>query len=114
MTSLGFLNNLKISYLWNLLMCYLYLQKLSNENNTKFSYDQLLIESENVEQTKTQVNSNLLFRLRFSRMTASNIRNVCKINSHRPSVSILKQTYCWTKFRSDATDCVCEHEHMTK
>lgn len=75
-------------------MCYLYLQKLSNENNTKFSYDQLLIESENVEQTKTQVNSNLLFRLRFSRMTASNIRNVCKINSNRPSVSILKQTYC--------------------
>ena len=47
-------------------------------------------------------------------MTASNIGNTCKTNRDMSLVSLLKQIWYRTKFRSVATDWGCEHEYVAK
>ena len=47
-------------------------------------------------------------------MTAPDIRNICKTNSDTQFVSLLKQIFNRTKFRSVATDWCFEHGQVAK
>ena len=63
------------------------------------------------EFTWSQRKSNLLFRLRSGRITASKFYDACKTKPTSPSISLVKEIcYGTKKFHSEATDWGCKHE----
>ena len=63
------------------------------------------------EFTWSQSKSNLLFRLRSGRITASKFYDACKTKPTSPSISLVKEIcYGTKKFHSKATDWGCKHE----
>ena len=63
------------------------------------------------EFTRSQSKSNLLFRLRSGRITASKFYDACRTKPASPSISLVKEIcYGTKKLHSKATDWSCKHE----
>ena len=63
------------------------------------------------EFTWSQSKSNVWFRLRSGRITASKFYDACKTKPTSPSISLVKEIcYGTKKFHSKATDWGCKHE----
>ena len=68
------------------------------------------------EETRTQANSRLWFRMRAGRITASKLKAVCSTDPAMPSVSLIL-SIChpeMSKFCTAATKWGCEHEQIAR
>lgn len=103
-----------------------HLPDLYDKNLLEHSYDNLVTKSRDIfssmsctekqantaeELTRSQSGSDLWFRLRSGRITASKFYNVCKTRPTSPSISLVKEIcYGSKKFHSQATNWGCKHE----
>ena len=102
---------------------------LFKQENIEKSFDQLLrLADENEvvvtvtqsqaveEETKSQANSRLWFRMRAGRITASKLKAVCSTDPAMPSVSLVL-SICHpelSKFSTAVTNWGCEHERVAR
>ncbi|XP_044182751.1 uncharacterized protein LOC114950049 [Acropora millepora] len=103
-----------------------HLPDLYDENLIEQTYDDLVRKSRDIftsmsctskqvkiaeEFTRSQSKSNLWFRLRSGKITASKFYDACKTKPTSPSISLVKEIcYGTKKFHSKATDWGCKHE----